>query len=468
MKRSITGLLLALVLPALLSACQEGGAERGASKASRYAPTNLPPVLPTGDFTAYIDGARGHVMAVNTAAKTPISEEEAAALGPFELRPQPKGKDCKGNAEAEYDRGVLLIHGLNDTAFSMWDLGARFAKACYLVRAILLPGHGTVPGDLLNVGPRAWRDAVAKAVWSFRGEADRLVIAGFDLGAVLALDAALDLAMPPEVELDGVVLLAPAFNYDPPSFAPAAVGPAGNALWGEVFEKHSSFRYHSIAKPSIAATERLGSALLDRQAPLHVPLFMVLSAEDAVTDAEAARDWFCGQSVTPRHLLWYSRYPEAPFPACSCTIQRRDSRANQSRVCVSIRSSSCTLPSSEEGGKRSLPTAETCRRNPFSSKNGDAGGAILDLAHIALLAAPSNPRYGATAKINDCLHYSWEQETPEGQVCSGRSNGDGARYLRYGETSGGNLENYILRRLTYNPDFDHMAERMIDFLRRSN
>ncbi|MGI9500774.1 MAG: hypothetical protein ACR2P3_12090, partial [Geminicoccaceae bacterium] len=138
----IIGLLFALALPALFAACQEGGA----TKASRYAPTNLPPVMPTGDYRAYIDGARGHAIAVNNAAGTPISPVEVAAVGPFELRPTPDGGDCKGNADANYDRGILLIHGLNDTPFSMWDLGSRFAKACYLVRGVLLPGHGTVPG----------------------------------------------------------------------------------------------------------------------------------------------------------------------------------------------------------------------------------------------------------------------------------------------------------------------------------
>ncbi|MEM8949372.1 MAG: alpha/beta fold hydrolase [Pseudomonadota bacterium] len=464
MKYSIRGFLLALMLPVMLVACQEGGA----TKASRFAPTNLPPVMPTGDFTAYIAGARSHAMAVNDAAGTPISTDELAAVGPFELRPAPQGRDCRGNAEAKYDRGVLLIHGLNDTPFSMWDLGHRFAKDCYLVRAILLPGHGTVPGDLLNVGLPAWREAVSKAVWSFRGEVDRLVIAGFDLGANLALDAALELNMPAEVELNGLVMLAPAFDYDPPDFAPAAVGPGGAALWGQVFEKHNAFRYHSVARPSIAATNSLGGELLQEEAPRHLPLFMVLSAEDAVTDARIARDWFCSQNVTPRHLLWYSRYPEAPFPDCRCTVQRRNPTDNESKICVSVRPSSCVTSPARNGSKRQLPTAETCGRNPFESKNSDSGGAILDLAHIALLAAPENPRYGASAEIYDCLHYSFERDTPEGQLCAGLSNGDGGRYLRYGEMSDGNLGNYVLRRLTYNPDFDHMAERMIDFLRRSN
>jgi len=456
------------MLPLVVAACQVPVGTPAASKASRYAPTNLPPVLPTGDFKAYIEAARGHALAVNQAARTPIPEEDVAAVGPFELRPNPKGRDCRGKAKAKYDRSVLLIHGLNDTPFSMWDLGARFAKNCYLVRAILLPGHGTVPGDLLNVGLPVWRDAVANAVWSFRGEADRLVLAGFDLGANLALDAALDLAMPPEVELNGIVMLAPAFRYDPPAFAPASVGPGGNALWGEVFEKRDSLRYNSIAKPSVAATNGLGGQLGGREAPLHVPLFMVLSAEDAVTDASAARDWFCSQSVTPRHLLWYSRFPDAPFPACDCTIERRDQRDNESQVCVSVRPSSCVIPTATRDGRPPLPSPESCRSNPYATKKGDGGSAILDLAHVALLAAPGNPRYGALAQTDDCLHYSLKKETPEAQACAGRADGDGDRFLRYGETSDGNLQNYILRRLTYNPDFDHMAEHMIDFMRRSN
>lgn len=460
--------LAALMLPMMVAACQAPQGFPAGSNVSRYAPTNLPPVLPSGDYPAYIEAARGHVKAVNQAAGTPIPRQDVAAVGPFELRPKPKGQDCKGNAEAGYDRGVLLIHGLNDTPFSMWDLGARFAKACYLVRAILLPGHGTVPGDLLNVGLPAWRDAVAKAVWSFRGEVDRLVIAGFDLGANLALDAALDLGMPPEVELNGIVMIAPAFRYEPPDFAPAAVGPGGNVLWGDVFEKRDSLRYNSIAQPSVDAINRLGQELGTREAPRHVPLFMVLSAEDAVADAAAARAWYCSQNVTPRHLLWYSRFPDAPLPTCNCTVERRNPRHNESRVCVSVRPGSCALPATTEGGQSPLPTPENCRSNPFASEKGDVGSAILDLAHVALLAAPDNPRYGAAALTKDCLHYSLEKETPEGQVCAGQADGGGDRYLRYGEVSEGNLQNYILRRLTYNPEFDQMAGQMIEFLRRSN
>ena len=472
MKRGSTLTPLLLLMLAMLVGC----AERGAAP-SRFAPSDDAPVLPSENFEDYIEGARNRAALANKKTETPIPAQHLAAVGPFELRPKPKGKTCKGQTEAPYDRGVLLIHGLNDTPFSMWDLAGRFAKDCYLVRGILLPGHGTIPGDLLNIGLSDWREAVGRGIDSFKGEADRLVIVGFDLGANLALDAALHLnrqridqplQVEDGVELNGIVLLAPAFRYNPPPFPPAAVGPGGQALWGAAFEKRDSLRYNSIAKPSVEATNRLGRDLYNSDAPLHLPLFMVLSAEDDVSDATLARNWFCRQRVTPRELLWYSRYPDARLPECRCRVERRQPGAIEEEVCVFVRPSSCVLPSAKKKGARPLPSPEICRTNPYDGKNGGIAASILDLAHIALLAAPQNPRYGATAKSNDCLHYSFVKDTPKGRACAGEASDEAEQPLRYGETSEGNLQNYTLRRLTYNPDFDHMAEQMIDFLKRSN
>lgn len=471
MNASIIRLLLGFVF-VLATACQD----QGPTKASRYAPTDLPAVMPSDDFSAYIEGARGHVMAVGNAAGAPIPIEDAVALGPFELRPE-DGRACRSRSLAKdvsigdpafrYDRGILLIHGLNDTPFSVRDLGHRFAKACYLVRALLLPGHGTVPGDLLSVALPAWQKAVKRAIGSFRGKVDRLVIAGFDLGANLALDAAHEVAMPEELELNGLVLLAPAFSYEPPGTAPAALGPGGDVLWGDVVEDEDALRYHAIARPGVAATNLLGQDLFASAAPRHLPLFMVASAEDAVADPDVARDWFCRQSVTPRHLLWYSRYPDAPFPACSCTAARRDPGDERPADCVSIRASSCVPPASGKHAVRLPTSSDRCRQNPYKD-GGDGRGAILDLPHIALLASPANPRYGAYAERKGCPNQERIGERVEERPCRGPAETDDARHVRYGEASDGNLRYYALRRLSYNPDFDHMADRIIDFLKRSH
>ena len=479
MKPSITSAALALALSALLMGCQGPGLGRG----KHFAPTDLEPVIPKADFTAYINEARFQAKEANEAAGRDIPLEEVAAAGPFEMRPTSKERACRsrsldksirpGDQAFRYDRAILLIHGLNDTPFSLWDLGHRFARECYLVRSVLLPGHGTVPGDLLNIGLPAWREAVKQAVLSFDGKADRLVIAGIGLGANLALDAAYrvsipsDFNMPPTLELNGVVLLAPAFEYQPPIFAPASVAPGGQDLWGNMLDEDDALRYRSIAKPSVDATNQLGRNLFEIDAPRHLPIFMVASAEDGVADPRAARDWFCRQHVTPRHLLWYSRYPDAPFPACSCIVARRDRSLEERSACVTVRASSCALMSSSKGRLEPPANRAQCQANPFKTASGDTAGAILDLAHNALLAAPENPRYGAATQRNDCLHYAASPEKNKQEACAGPVKGDIRRNLRYGEVGDDNLENYIVRRLTYNPDFDHMAAEIIDFLERS-
>src|SRR5688572_6248898 len=40
-------------------------------------------------------------------------------------------------------RGVLLLHGVLDSPYSLRAIGQIFLKKSYLVRSILLPGHGT-------------------------------------------------------------------------------------------------------------------------------------------------------------------------------------------------------------------------------------------------------------------------------------------------------------------------------------
>ena len=116
-------------------------------------------------------------------AKMRFSEDAVNARLPFELIPD--DADCEGGAlrDGKPTRAVLLIHGLMDSAFVMRDLGERFKKECFLVRAILLPGHGTVPGDLLSVSMQDWIEATHAGVQSFADlDLDALYLVGFSLG----------------------------------------------------------------------------------------------------------------------------------------------------------------------------------------------------------------------------------------------------------------------------------------------
>ena len=76
---------------------------------------------------------------------------------------------------------VLLIHGLFDSPYVMNDLGGLFNQQCFDTRFVLLPYHGTQPGDLVVFSAAAWKATVAYATDSLANDFSdqRLYIAGF-------------------------------------------------------------------------------------------------------------------------------------------------------------------------------------------------------------------------------------------------------------------------------------------------
>ena len=80
-------------------------------------------------------------------------EKIVAGNAPFELRPS--GNHRVGHNKP-YRRGVLLTHGLTDSPYFMRYLASFFQENGFRVMALLLPGHGTQPGDLLEVRWQDW------------------------------------------------------------------------------------------------------------------------------------------------------------------------------------------------------------------------------------------------------------------------------------------------------------------------
>ena len=56
--------------------------------------------------------------------------------------------------------GVLLVHGLTDSPYSMRALAERLHAAGYETLSLRMQGHGTVPGGLVNTIWEDWSAAV--------------------------------------------------------------------------------------------------------------------------------------------------------------------------------------------------------------------------------------------------------------------------------------------------------------------
>ncbi len=387
---------------------------------ARHVPSGLSTPLPQAGFEAYIEQAKAQIVAANAAIGNPLDPTVIEQRAPFELRPE--AARCRRAKDGRYPRAVLLIHDLGDTPYEMRDLGQRFAAACYLVRAILLPGHGTVPGDLLAVDHRAWVEATRLGVASLAGQAERVYLVGFGTGATLALDYALGEAREPDPVLAGLVLLAPALARPGGilTLARSYLGyraPGAAEGFVEVLPDRDPVRYSSMTRNAGRQLDALIDEVDRRERLLELPVFLALSADDTEIDATAAQRWFCRQLIGPRELVWYA--PGAEPPAGCRFVEARAS---------------------------------------------DAWPGILDLAHPALPIAPDDPHYGIAADYLDCRHYYWETETPNWLICLDPGKTPANSEVRYGEITPENLADHVMRRLTYNPDFEALMSSILDFI----
>ena len=109
--------------------------------------------------------------------------------------------------------GVLMIHGLTDSPYSMRHLAKIYYENDYYVLVLRMPGHGTVPGELLNAAWEDWMAVTSMGVRQVRSRLDDkqpLQLVGYSNGGALAVKYTLDaiedhsLIMP-----DRLVLLSP-------------------------------------------------------------------------------------------------------------------------------------------------------------------------------------------------------------------------------------------------------------------
>jgi alpha-beta hydrolase superfamily lysophospholipase len=110
--------------------------------------------------------------------------------------------------------GVLLIHGLSDSPYSLRSIGEIFFKNGFYVLGVRLPGHGTVPAALLDVSWKDWYAVVrmaARHVAERTGESGPFYVCGYSAGGALALKYTADvLTTKPKRLPDRLILFSPA------------------------------------------------------------------------------------------------------------------------------------------------------------------------------------------------------------------------------------------------------------------
>ena len=364
--------------------------------------------------------------------------------------------------------GVLLLHGMSDSPYSLRALGQTLNAAGATVLGLRMPGHGTAPSGLVEI---SWQDLAAAVRLAMRHLATQageqpLYIVGYSTGAALAVNYALatvdDGALP---TVDGLVLLSPAIGVSAAAAFAVWQGRLGHLLgleklaWNTIVPEYDPYKYGSFAVNAGDVVYRLTTQIQRRLDALagsgklaaFPPLLAFASVVDATVSTPAlVRNLFARLPQGEHELVLFDINRSAEMEA----IMKSDpATAVQALFDNPLRSFALSLLTNEN--------AHSAKRVVRSEPPGDEAlvespldlvwpRGIYSLAHVALPFAPDDPIYGGQAR-----------RTSRGIQSRGIHLGDIA--LR-GERSVLQIPAAEMLRLRWNPFFPYLEDRVLAFV----
>lgn len=364
-------------------------------------------------FTEYIKHCRAMIVQTHMGRSADELSRIVEGNAPFALVPANGYLSGKDNA---YRRGILLVHGLSDSPYFMRHLAAFFQENGFRVMAVLLPGHGTRPGDLLDVRWQEWAKAVAYGVDKLALEADEIYLAGFSAGGALSIYQSYC-----DQRVRGLFLFAPALKIS----SKAAWANAHktyswltpSAKWLSIKPDTDIYKYESFPKNAAAQMHELTQVVrgLMAKSKVQIPVFAAVSQDDATVDT-AATVRFMAQTPHPANKLVYYF-----------------SKADK-------------IPTGLPAGKID------CVNSVFPQLK------IISSAHTAIVLPSEDAYYGEHGEYCNCIHY-YPDEMGKFSACKRQP-----EQALQGEITEENLKAGTLRRLMHNPSFATLKIAMRKFI----
>lgn len=381
-------IIFALLLPFMTVACASSETH------PLYTPSNLTPVTNYDSFSDYTEQTRKQLLQ-HRHFLTQDTEAELMANLPMELKP---------NQHTKTDKGVLLIHGLGDSPYSFVDIAKSLQEKGFLVRTVLLPGHGTRPADMLDVNYKQWNELVEKQVALLKSEVSEIYLGGFSTGGNLAYSYAAN-----DEEIKGLMLFSPGFvSNEPLAFATPWISWIKPWLINvEPGTVTNYTRYFMVPTNGFAQYYNSSKQVTDNLAE-HAytkPVFMVLTEHDSVLDTKTIKSMFETQFVHPENkLIWFG-----------------------------------SQPTSTQGNIRYISSFKPELR-------------ISNMSHMGILYAPENPYYGINGSERICRNGS-DMTDDEIKRCNA---GEEVWYSAWD----GRANEHIHARLTFNPWYNEMIREL--------
>jgi len=370
-------------------------------------------------FASYIERSRAMISRARICDDQALLEKIIEGNSPFELNPSAGSTAGQHN---KYRRGILLIHGLTDSPYSMRYLAAFFQEQGFRVMAILLPGHGTQPGDLLEVTWQEWAKAVSYGVEMLASEVDEVFMGGLSAGAALSI-----LQCQRDDRIRGLFLFSPALEVSQKAayanFHKLYSGLKPSAKWVNIMPDRDIYKYESFPKNAAAQIHALIREINWQENMVSTPVFIAASTDDATVNSDATLKFFARTKNRNSRMVLY------------CTDTQNISPTISGEILGRIPSEKLEMVDSVLSDKR-----------------------ILSAAHTSIVLPSGDAHYGEHGDYANCLHY-YPDEPDRYAACIANPE---STYL--GEITSNNLQAGLLRRLMYNPNFDALKASMSRFI----
>ncbi len=356
---------------------------------------------------------------------------------------------------------VVLLHGLTDSPYSVRRLAVNYQQHGFVAVVPRLPGHGTAPGALTDVDWEMWLAATRLAVREatrLAGEAVPLHLVGYSNGGALAMKYALDALDAPALRKpQQVILLSPMIGVT--SFArfagfaglPALLPPFAKAAWLNISPEYNPYKYNSFpvnaARQSWLLTkalqEQIGRAARENRLANLPPVLAFQSVMDSTVSTRAVVSGLFDQlPANGSELVMFDINQAASFrplfkpsswTATTALLPVAQRRYGVTIITNASEHSFSTVAKITPAGRTQetvVPLAQSWPQDVYS------------LSHVAVPFPPDDDLYGREPGVKNRYGISL------------------GTIALWGETSVLSVGKEALMRVTSNPFYDFMQERI--------
>ena len=364
--------------------------------------------------------------------------------------------------------GIVLLHGMSDSPYSLRALGETLHQRNYWVIGPRMPGHGTTPAGLKKITWEDMADIVRLAVNHLAAKVGSkpIHIVGYSTGAPLALNFTLDaLEGNAEPIPSSLVLISPAIGIHPLaglarlknglSYLPGL----GRMAWVSIQPEFDPYKYNSFATNAGTQVHRLTRSVGQRIARWpgsaskqeFPPTLVFQSTVDATVSTPAVVDRLLKPLGTYTHELVL--FDINRFAAKSMLMINDPGPVSASLMADDTLPFAIKLVTNQNPETVQVGTRH---KDPFSEPRTDTElldlvwpAGVVSLSHVALPFSPNDPLYGRyPPEDNDRLYLG--------------------NIALQGERGLLNISYEWLFRLRHNPFYDFLEQQTLQWIDTAN